>query len=95
VIADFKKLDAQILGVSMDTAESHREFAKAHAIHFPLLPDPEGAIAAKYGVSTSRGFAERVTFIIDKNGTIAKVFPHVKVAGHAQEVLDAVKALPN
>ena len=94
MIAEFDKLDAQILGVSMDDAASHKEFAQAHDIHFPLLPDTDGAIAAKYGVSTSRGFAERVTFIIDKTGTIAKVFPHVKVAGHAQEVLDAIKALP-
>lgn len=78
----------------MDTLESHKKFAENHDILFPLLADPEGALAAKYGVNTRRGFAERVTFIIDRNGVIAKVFPRVKVAGHAKEVLDAIKTLP-
>jgi len=94
VFADTKKLDATIIGVSMDSLESHRAFAKAHDIHFPLLADTDGAIAAAYGVSTKRGFAERVTFVIDRNGVIAKVFPHVMVKGHAQEVLQAIQALP-
>ncbi len=78
----------------MDTLESHREFAKNHDILFPLLADTDGSIAARYGVNTRRGFAERVTFIIDRNGVIARVFPRVKVAGHAREVLEAIKALP-
>jgi len=78
----------------MDTLDSHRQFAEKHDILFPLLADTDGSIAAKYGVNTRRGFAERVTFIIDKQGVIAKVFPRVKVAGHAREVLDAIKALP-
>jgi peroxiredoxin Q/BCP len=78
----------------MDTLESHKQFAQNHDILFPLLADPLGAIATKYGVNTRRGFAERVTFIIDRNGVIAKVFPRVKVAGHAREVLDAIKTLP-
>jgi peroxiredoxin Q/BCP len=93
VFADFKKLNVKILGVSMDDNRSHKAFADKHDIVFPLLPDTDGAIAAKFGVSTSRGFAERVTFIIDKNGVIAKVWPRVKVVGHAAEVLDAVKTL--
>jgi len=59
-----------------------------------LLADTEGVIAGKYGVSTEGGYAERVTFIIDRKGMIARVFPDVNPTEHADEVLAAVKELP-
>jgi len=92
VFAELSKANATVIGVSMDTLESHRAFAKAHGLTFPLLSDTDGSLAAKYGVRTRRGFAERVTFII-KDGVIAKVYPRVVVRGHADDVVSACKSL--
>jgi peroxiredoxin Q/BCP len=89
--AAFAALGATVIGVSMDSPESHKSFTEGQKLNFPLLSDPDGAIAAKFGVDTSRGFAQRTTFVIGKDGTIAKVFPEVKVQGHGDEVLAAVK----
>lgn len=92
MFAELSEANATVIGVSMDTLESHRTFAKAHGLNFPLLADTDGALAAKYGVRTRRGFAERVTFII-KGGKISKVYPRVVVRGHAEDVLSACKSL--
>ncbi len=79
-----------VIGVSVDSLESHRKFAKQHKLPFPLLSDADKSIAKAYGVTiTPGGFHERVTFVIDEQGTIAKVYPAVKVSKHADEVLDA------
>src|SRR6266545_5624469 len=88
--ARMQELGARVLGVSLDTIDSHRQFARHHELAFPLVSDAGGAIAAKYGVSTRSGFAERVTFIIGSDGKIARVFPEVRVSGHADEVLTAL-----
>jgi thioredoxin-dependent peroxiredoxin len=97
--AALQRIGARVIGVSLDTIESHREFAKNHELSFPLVADAGGAIAGKYGVSTRNGFAERVTFIISADGKIARVFPEVRVSGHADEVLlalgDVTKAASN
>jgi thioredoxin-dependent peroxiredoxin len=89
--AELKQLGARVIGVSLDTIESHREFAQNHGLNFPLLADTNGAIAAKYGVSTRSGFAERVTFIIGSDGKVARVFPEVRVGGHSDEVLVSLR----
>jgi peroxiredoxin Q/BCP len=86
-----KELGARVLGVSLDTIESHRRFAQSHELNFPLIADAGGVIAGKYGVSTRSGFAERVTFIIGADGKIARVFPEVRVSGHSDEVLVALR----
>lgn len=91
--ADLEALDARVFGASLDDLESHRSFAEAHDLTFPLIADTDGAIAESFGVSTEAGYAERVTFVIDAEGTIAKVFPEVEIEGHADEVLDALRAL--
>jgi peroxiredoxin Q/BCP len=92
-LPDLAATGATVIGVSMDSLDSHREFAKNHQLTFPLLSDPDGAIAARYGVSTASGHARRVTFVIDGKGTIAKVFPQVSVQGHADEVAQVVRSL--
>jgi len=89
--AEMEKLGARVIGVSVDTIESHRDFARNHELAFPLVSDAGGAIATKYGVSTRSGFAERTTFIIGPDGKIARVFPQVRVSGHADEVVVAVR----
>ena len=80
-----------ILGVSLDSAESHRAFAEKNGINFPLLPDQGGRLAGLYGVDTSKGFAKRVTFVIGPDGKVFRTFPQVKVDGHDDEVLTAVR----
>lgn len=83
-----------VIGVSVDSLESHKKFAKQHKLPFPLLSDADHAIARAYGVPvTPGGFHERVTFVIDEEGVIAKVFPAVKVSGHADEVLETCAVL--
>lgn len=89
--AKFDEVGAQILGVSLDTVESHQAFADKYDLSIPLVADPGGKIASAYGVDTSRGVAKRTTFVIGPDGKIFRVFPDVRVAGHETEVLDAVK----
>ena len=95
----FKKAGAVILGVSPDTLKSHDKFKGKYDLPFTLLADPDHTVAEKYGVWKEKSMygrkymgIERTTFIIDSAGKIAKIFPKVKVTGHAQDVLAAVKA---
>jgi len=91
-IAVYNDAGVVILGVSVDGVESHQKFASKYALPFTLLSDHEKTISKTYGVLRPTGISdERVTFIIDKEGRIAKIFPHVRVDGHSTEVLDAIK----
>ena len=65
--------DAQVLGVSMDTLETQTKFADSLSTPFPLLADPDGTVAKAYGVANPAGYANRVTFVIGKDGKIASV----------------------
>jgi peroxiredoxin Q/BCP len=91
-----RDLNAQILGVSLDDAESHKAFAENHGLPFPLLADVEGMAATAYGVKTrmfGMKVAKRQTFIIGPNGTIAKHYEKVKPAEHSAQVLADLKEL--
>jgi len=102
---DFAKVDAVVLGVSPDDERSHRKFVDKHALNFTLLADvaPEGgepAICAKYGVWQEKSMygrkymgVVRTTYLIDAAGKVAQRWDAVKVPGHAEAVLAAVKAL--
>ena len=93
---DYAKLTqtgAKVIGVSLDTLDSHKEFASHHKLPFQLVADQGGAIASKYGVPVEGGYAQRTTFIIGPDGKIAKVFPKVNVDGHAAEVLAALQTM--
>ena len=68
----FGDANAQVLGVSMDDLDTQKRFAESLKLPFPLLSDPKGEAAEAYGVK-SVGHAQRVTFVIDKDGKIAKV----------------------
>jgi len=92
------KTGAVVLGVSADSAESHRKFKEKQGLNFPLLSDPDRKAIEAYGVWQEKSLygrkfmgIVRSTFIIDGTGSIAKVFPKVKVAGHVDEVLSALK----
>ena len=87
------ELGAQVLGVSLDSGESHAAFAAKHRLPFPLLSDPDGEAAKAFGVYFGLGplrFAKRQTFIIDPQGRIAHIFRRVKPAIHSEEVVAAV-----
>jgi peroxiredoxin Q/BCP len=84
---------AQVLGVSTDSVESHRDFAESHRIRFPLLADTDGRVCARFGVGSSFGMASRVTYVIDGQGIVRRVFPSVDPAVHVTEVLAAIEAI--
>ena len=84
---------AEVLGVSVDGVDSHRMFTEKYRLPFPLVADTDRKITENYGVSNEKWkMARRVTFLIDEQGKIAKVFDPVKPDVHAKEVLDALKA---
>jgi peroxiredoxin Q/BCP len=83
-----------IIGVSRDTEQSHREFVKHHELPFPLSADEAGKIAQSYGVKSTLGMSDRVSFLIGRDGKIAKVWPKVDPAIHADDVLAQADQLP-
>jgi thioredoxin-dependent peroxiredoxin len=82
-----------LFGVSRDDAESHRSFQEKHQLPFPLVADTDGSVQAAYRVGSRFGMPARVTFLIAPDGTIARVFPDVDPAVHAEEVLTAASTL--
>ncbi|MEO5657176.1 MAG: thioredoxin-dependent thiol peroxidase [Nitrospiria bacterium] len=97
---DYAKAGAAILGVSLDNLNSHRKFVDKFTLPFPLLSDEDQTVAKAYGVYKLKQMygrdywgIERTTFLIDKHGKIAKIYPKVKVDDHHHQVLNDVKAL--
>jgi peroxiredoxin Q/BCP len=86
----FRGRDCQILGVSLDDEESHKEFSEKHGLPFPLLADTDGAASEAYGVKGRMlGFAvaKRQTFLIDPEGKVARHYQKVDPDTHSQEIL--------
>ncbi len=95
-LAKYKAMHAVILGVSVDTAESHKSFCAKEGLNFKLLSDADAKVSEQYGsVMEYNGLklSARNTFIINPKGKIAKVFVKVSPAGHSDEVLAALAAL--
>lgn len=90
-LGQFADLGAAVLGVSSDDAESHRRFASKFGLTFPLLTDPGGVSARRYGV-WGDGAAQRCTIIVDADGTIAKEIRGVPAANHPAAALDWLRA---
>jgi peroxiredoxin Q/BCP len=92
----FAKYEARhvtIFGVSRDSDESHAQFRASHSLPFPLVADEDGTVARAYGVPSTLGMASRVTFLVGRDGRIARVWPDVDPGVHAAEVLAAVDAV--
>jgi peroxiredoxin Q/BCP len=96
----FKRQNTVILGVSKDSIESHEKFRAKQKLPFDLLSDPDGKLCEKFGVIREKNMygrkfmgIERSTFLIDADGKLRREWRKVKVKGHAEEVLDAVKGL--
>jgi peroxiredoxin Q/BCP len=90
----FQDKHVGLVGVSRDTEQSHREFVKSHNLPFPLTADEDGKVAQAYGVKSTLGMSGRVSFLVGPDGKVAKVWPKVDPAIHADEVLAAATALP-
>jgi len=89
----FTGLDTEILGVSVDNEASHQKFVDKYNLNFSLLGDDSKEISRKYGALKESGSAARMTFVIDKNGIIQKIYPAVKVDGHWEEVKEVLQSL--
>lgn len=99
-LAAVGKLGANLAGISGDSAASHQKFTKSFDLNFPLLVDLGNKVGRAYGVFKQKSLygrkfmgIERTTFIIDSTGVIRRVFPRVKVDGHAAQVISALKEL--
>lgn len=95
-LAKYDAANAVILGVSVDTAESHKDFCAKEGLNFKLLADVGAKVSEQYGSVMEYNGAKlsaRNTFIIDPNGKVAKVFEKVKVGGHSEEVLTTLATL--
>lgn len=99
-IGKFQSEETVVLGVSTDTVPSHQKFADKFSLPFPLLADEDHEVAEKYGVWVEKNLygkksmgIQRATFLIDKSGKIAAVWPKVKVEGHVAEVAERLAEL--
>jgi peroxiredoxin Q/BCP len=90
---ELSSMGVEVLGVSTDSVRSHESFRDKYSLNFPLLSDKEKKIVKAYGVESGFGSAKRVTFLIDKEGTIRHVWTKVNTANHAREVIDKIKEL--
>lgn len=99
-LPDFEKVDAAILGVSKDTPGKHEKFIEKYMLNFPLASDEDGRVCDAYGTWGEKSMygrkymgIDRATFLIDEDGTIARIWRKVKVGGHAEDVMAAIKQL--
>ena len=99
-LGDFEAAGALVYGISKDTVAKHGKFTSNHDLTVPLLSDAEGTVCEDYGVWVEKNMygkksmgIERATYLIAADGTFAQIWRKVKVPGHAEAVLDAVKAL--
>lgn len=96
----FGKIEAGVIGISRDSVASHQKFKKKHELNFRLGSDDCGDVTEAYGVWVEKSMygrkymgIERATFLIDAKGVVRKIWRKVKVPGHSEEVLKALKEL--
>jgi len=96
-VSRFKKKGVEVIGISPDKVEKQAKFKAKYDLTFPLLADVDHKVAEDYGVwQLKKNYGKeymgivRSTFVIDKEGKIAKIFPKVKVEGHVDEVFEAL-----
>jgi thioredoxin-dependent peroxiredoxin len=99
--AEFGKAGTWILGVSKDSPESHAKFSGKYGLEVKLATDPDGSVCEAFGTWGQKSLygrkymgIDRATFLVDRDGTIARIWRKVKVAGHAEAVLAAARELP-
>jgi len=92
---DFLKFDAKIIGISADSAESHKKFAEKHNLPFILLSDYDNKVRKLFGVSKSLGFlAGRETYIVGKDGCVKYIFnSQLNINGHISKAIEVLETL--
>ena len=95
--AEFEKFNVVVLGVSTDPMDSHLRFRDKHKLPYVLLSDEDATVSKQYGVYKQKNVygkksmgIERTTFVIDKTGRVAQIYPKVKVEGHISDLLEFV-----
>jgi len=95
--SEFERHGVVVLGVSTDSLDSHRQFTDKHHLPFTLLSDEDASVSKMYGVYKQKNLygkkymgIERTTFVIDRTGRVAQIYPKVKVDGHVQALLEFV-----
>lgn len=91
--SEIARTGTEVFGVSTDDQESHDAFCSKYSLNFPLVPDPEKTISKDFDVLGEKGYANRVTYLIDPEGVVRKVWPEVDPRGHAQDILDSIRDL--
>ena len=98
---EFEKAGTWVLGVSKDDSKSHARFVEKHGLRVKLATDADGAACEAFGTWVEKSMygrrymgIDRATFLIDRDGVVKAVWRKVKVPGHAEEVLEAARALP-
>lgn len=91
--SQFKEKGITVLGVSVDSQKSHKKFQEKYNLNFTLVADDSKKIVTQYGVKGMTGHANRVTYLIDRDGKIAHVYEKVSPKTHGSEVLDKMKEL--
>jgi peroxiredoxin Q/BCP len=98
---EFQNAGTWVVGVSKDSPKSHGKFADKYGLKVALASDTDGSACEAFGTWTEKSMygrkymgIERATFLVDRDGAVKKVWHKVKVPGHAQEVLEAARALP-
>ena len=99
-LSEFKKLDTTIIGISGGDEKSKTKFCKEHDLNLLLLSDPDFSVCTKYGVYGEKNFMgrifmgiNRITYILDKNNKVLKVYEKVNPKGHAEEIIELIKTL--
>jgi len=95
---EFEKNNVVVLGVSNDDMETHMRFKEKQKLPFPLLSDPDATVSRMFGVYKQKNLygkkymgIERTTFVVDRSGRIAQIYPRVKVDGHVDDVIEFVR----
>jgi peroxiredoxin Q/BCP len=98
---EFEKAGTWILGVSKDDVKKHRKFVDKYDLKVPLATDADGSVCEAFGTWIEKSMygrkymgIDRATFLVDRDGVIKRIWRKVKVAGHAEEVLEAARELP-
>lgn len=94
---DFKKLGVEVIGVSSDSVDSHQDFSHRNKLNFTLLSDENDAIRKLFGISSKflGVFPSRVTFVVDKNGSIQMVYKNIFAAKHISKSLEMMRNIIN
>lgn len=92
-MSQFKDKGVTVLGVSVDDVESHKSFKEKESLNFTLLADPTKEVSTQYAGLGVTGLAKRVTFVINKEGVIKKIYRDVDVNENYKEILEALKTM--